>query len=138
MYNKRNGQVSMEFMMLMGFVVFLSIPMFLFYQTYSNDAKYELSQNQARNIGTKIVDIAESVYYLGEPSQSTIKITMPDGIYDVVISPKEIDFQFNHKGNISNIWVESNVNLTGEISHTPGKKRILIKSIGDEVNISDI
>jgi len=74
------SQVSIEYLMIIGFVTIITIPLvFLFYK-YTAESSDEIITYQINQIANKIVDAAETVYFLGKPSQTTIKVNIPNQI----------------------------------------------------------
>ena len=65
------SQVSVEYMIIMGFATLMTIPLLLIYYTYTSDSSDSVATSQALQIARNIVDSSESVYYLGKPSQTT-------------------------------------------------------------------
>ena len=137
MYIMDKSQISMEFIILLGFILIVSIPLIVIYYGYSNETKFELSQNQAMKIAHKIVDNAESVFYLGEPSKTTIKVSMPENIDKIIIHEKEVVFIIRYKGMPNDIVVDSPVSLSGNLSSSSGIRYITIKASGNNVVIKD-
>ena len=84
------SQVSVEYMLVMGFAALLTIPLLLIYYTYSADSTDAVATSQALQIARKVVDASESVYYLGKPSQTTLKLNFPEGIQSTNLSSKEV------------------------------------------------
>ena len=74
------SQVSVEYMLIMGFTVLMTLPLLLIYYTYSSESGDTVATSQALQIARRIVDASESVYYLGKPSQTTLKLNFPDNI----------------------------------------------------------
>jgi len=126
----------MEFMILLGFIMIVSIPMIVIYQGYSADTQYQLTQNQVKKIANKIVDNAESVYFLGPPSMTTIRVSFPYNVKRININDSEISIALYYKGTSNEIVVPSSVNLTGSLNTTGGVKKITIRSMGNLVRIS--
>ena len=67
---KKEAQISIEYLMIMGFVTVITIPLIIIYFTFTQESGDEIKSTQILQISKKIIDAAESVYYLGEPSQS--------------------------------------------------------------------
>ena len=64
----------------------------------------------------KIVDAAESVYYLGEPSQTTLRVNIPGNIVDINLSSgKEVIFKIKTGSGIVDIVQSTSVNITGSL-----------------------
>ena len=132
----RNAQVGMEYMILVGFLVVITIPLILIYNTQYKGTNEEIIANQAEQLGQKIVDTAESIYYLGEPSKTTIKIYMPQNIQNVTVGNNEVVFIVRMSGGRNDVVKVSSIPITGFVSATPGIHTLEIKSEGSYVNIS--
>jgi len=125
----KRGQVSMEFMTIMGFVTFVALTMLIVSQFYQREVETQVETNQVDHLARKLIESAESVYYLGEPSKTTINANMPSHIDSVTIGSNEITFKVRvGGGKTSDINYQSNVNLTGSISNTPGLKKISVEA----------
>ena len=69
--------------MVMGIVLFLLTATFVVYIQYTERNRVEIVSAQSSRVVNKIIDAAEEVFYLGEPSKNTIKIYMPSNIDSV-------------------------------------------------------
>jgi uncharacterized protein (UPF0333 family) len=132
----RKAQVGMEYMILVGFLVVITIPLVLVYNSHYKSTSEQIISNQADQLGQKIIDTAESIYYLGEPSKTTIKIYVPQNIENLTIGNNEIVFGVNVGGGRDDVVKVSSVPITGFVSATPGLHTVEIKSHGSYVNIS--
>jgi len=130
------SQVSIEYLMVMGFVVVITIPLLLIYFTYTSDSKDEIISSQVLQIATKIVDASEKVYSLGEPSQTTIKVYIPAQIVNASLKDREVLFNVSSRAGISQIVQVSSVELTGELPVTQGLHTITLKAKAGNVDIS--
>jgi len=133
---KNKAQVAMEYMILVGFLVVITIPLILVYNTQYKGTSQQIIANQAEQIGQKIVDTAESIYYLGQPSKTTIKIYMPQQIESITITDYEIMFQLMSSKGTEDVVKLSSVPLNGTLPTTSGMHYITIQSVGSYVNIS--
>ena len=86
MYRKKRAQVSMEYMVMVGFTLFMIIPIMLIYGSERQSITNQVSYSQAKQVATKIVDSAEKVYYLGKPSQTTIRVYIPQNIDSALVT----------------------------------------------------
>jgi uncharacterized protein (UPF0333 family) len=133
---KIKAQVSMEYMILVGFLVVITIPLILVYNTQYRGTSQQIISNQADQIGQKIADTAESIYYLGQPSKTTLKIYMPQQINQTLIMNNSIVFYILWKGGTSEVVKVSDVPVQGSISSSSGIHYITLQSVGSYVNIS--
>jgi uncharacterized protein (UPF0333 family) len=132
----RKAQVSMEYMILVGFLVVITIPLILVYNTQYKGTNIQIIANQADQLGQKIVDTAESVYYLGQPSKTTLKVYIPQQIENITVGDNEITFRVIVNKGTDDVVKMSNVPISGTLKATPGMHYITVQSVGSYVNIS--
>ena len=130
------GQISVEYLLVIGFVAIITVPLIILYYKFTTDASDEIITSQINQIARKIVDSAESVYFLGNPSQTTIKVYMPNKIIGASLDNKEVVFNVTTRAGISEIVQVSSVDLTGELPITPGIYSIILKARESDVEIS--
>lgn len=130
------SQVSVEYMFVMGFAALMTIPLLLIYYTYTADSADSVASGQAMQIARKIVDSAESVYYLGKPSQTTLKLNFPDRIKSTNLSSREVVFRMNVQSGTTDIVQVSSVNLSGSLPTTEGIHVVTIKADEGYVQIT--
>lgn len=126
MRNKNRGQISIEYLIVIGFVTFLIISLLGVAFYYVGGIRDKIKENQLDGFAQKIVSGAEIVYYAGEPSKLTIKAYLPSGVTDIQVLPREIVFSTTSNSGTNIISFKSNVNLTGAISYGEGVKRIIL------------
>jgi len=133
---EKNAQVSMEYVIIIGFIMLITIPLIVIFYEHTSNTSYQVITSQVDKIAKKVVDSAESVYYLGEPSKTRIKVYMPENVEQVVIHDKEIVFKVKTGSGLTDISQISSVNISGDIAITPGIRYINIESKGDHVWVS--
>jgi len=134
----KRGQVSVEFITIFGFIFLMTIPLVLVFFSQLGSVRDSLGQNQLRNIAIKLADKSESIYYLGEPSKTSIKAFFPEGIRYVILTGNEIMFGImNSNGIIEEIYSVSQVNVTGNLSTSSGLHYITIEAYQGKVVISE-
>jgi len=126
----------MEYIIIVGFILVILIPLTLIFYEHTSSTNEQVITSQVNKIAKKVVDSAESVYYLGEPSKTRIKVYMPTNVEDVIINNYEIVFKVKTRGGITDISQLSSVNISGSIAITPGIHYINIESRGDYVWVS--
>ena len=111
--------------------------MIIIYYDYTATSNDEIISRQIYQVAQKIVDEAETVYYLGEPSQTKIKVHIPNQIVAASIEQeKEVVFKMRTKTGISDIVQVSSVNITGNLPITQGIHYITIQAQEGEVLVS--
>ena len=131
------GQVAMEYMMVIGFAMLLLIPTLILYVSESQNVKADIAVAQAAKIARILADKAEEVYYMGEPSMTTVKMNIPEGVKSLNFSYREVSVFFQRSNGFTNEITDTTpINLTGSFETEPGLYYIQIKSMGDYVLIS--
>ena len=132
----KKSQVGTEYLMVMGFVSLILIPLVIVYFTSVQDTSDEIGSRQAINIARKIVDASESVYFLGKPSQTTIKVYIPSQVVGASLNNREVLFNVKFKDGISEIVQVSSVDLVGNLPSKQGTYTITVKAMDINVEIS--
>lgn len=132
----KSAQVSVEYMLIMGFAALMTIPLLLIYYSYSSESSDSVATSQALQIARKIVDSSESVYYLGKPSQTTLKLNFPERISSINLSSREVVFKIKTKSGITDIVQVSSVNMSGTLPTTQGIHIITVKAEGGYVQLT--
>jgi hypothetical protein len=130
---KKRGQVSIEFVITVGFALLMIIPITIIAYEHISETYYDVNNNQAGLIARKITDNANSVYYLGYPSSVTMKVYMPENIQSINVSGREVIFNLE-KG--TEVVSAANVNLSGKISPSSGLRYIRISALKYNTNNS--
>ena|SRR3989338_7228906 len=134
---KKEAQISVEYMVIIGFVTIITIPLIIIYYTFTQESNDEITSSQISQISKKIVDVAESVYYIGEPSQTTLRINMPDNVILADLSSgKEVVFRIRSGAGEADIVQTTSVNISGSLPINKGTYLVTIKAMPDYVNAS--
>ena len=133
---KKKGQASMEFMIIIGFMLTILIPLSILYYQHVSNMNTDVKAEQLQKVANEIVDKAEEVYYLGSPSKITIKAYIPNDVKDIKIGSNEINFKLKTSSGISDIFAVSKVNITGSIENKEGIRTITIQAEDNNVRIT--
>lgn len=129
----------MEFLVVFGFVLLMILPLVVIFYTESNDAQDALNSNQIKNIAIKLVDKSETIYYLGAPSRTTLKVFFPNNIQNVTFANGEIIFTYRTATNSMREIIEvSKINITGNVTPGSGVHFLQIQAEGDSISITDV
>ncbi|MBI4144802.1 hypothetical protein HY493_01190 [Candidatus Woesearchaeota archaeon] len=130
------AQVAMEYLILIGFVMAMLIPLVLLFYSQSADTALQVRSQQVRTIGQEIVEKAETVYYLGEPSRLQFRVFFPESIENVTLTNKALIFKISTAQGLSDIVVPTSVNLTGDLKTSSGLHLVSVQSKGTYVLIN--
>ncbi len=132
----KEGQASVEFMIIIGFMLTILIPLSILYYQHVYNMNTDVKAEQLQKVANEVVDKAEEVYYLGSPSKITIKAYIPNDIEDIKINSNEINFKLKTSSGITDIFAVSKVNLTGNIENKEGIRTITIQAEDNDVRIT--
>ena len=111
----RTGQVSMEYMIVVGFSILMILPIVALYGAERQGISDQVNQRQASTISRKIADSAETVYYFGKPTMTTLKVYMPLNVKKIIIGNNYISMLLEQDGTIIELPpAYSAVNLSGK------------------------
>ena len=132
----KKSQIAIEYLAIIGFVIIMITVIASLTLLYSQQTQGEIAAQQIDRIAKKVVDSAESVYFLGAPTRKTITATFPDQIRNITIKNNEIEFIIQYGSQRSSIAYASTVPMNGSMQPTPGLKTIVIEAGSDKVTIS--
>ncbi|MFP4118605.1 MAG: hypothetical protein ACLFTH_00965 [Candidatus Woesearchaeota archaeon] len=131
------GQIAMEYLMIFSITFFMIIPLLIIFITQTSTLEENIVNAQLEKISNEIVDTAKEVYYFGEPSQKTIRVTLPDNIKKVELRDYGIVFVVNRQESSFEFTKETALNLTGSIKSYEGVHIITIVAEENNVRIED-
>lgn len=134
---RRKGQIAVEYIIMVGFLMTLSLPIISLFLEYSRGSQDKIMATQAYNAARKIVDTAETVYSYGEPSMLQIRVFFPSNIDSIVLRDKEIMFKMQTSSGITDVVVYTIANLTGSLSTVEGTHVITVEAKSNYVEISE-
>ena len=142
MEKEERGQISTEYLIIVGFIMFLIISILGFSLFYSDQIRDRVKLNQLQNFANKLVSSAEQVFYSGEPSKTTITAYLPSGVQSITIPPapnnKEIIFSIQTSSGLTIISFSSNVPIgSSSLSNNEGVKRIVVTAGATEVGLAE-
>jgi len=135
----KGGQISLEYLIVVGFVMFAVIILFGISLFYAHSVQDQIKVNQLSTFANKILNSAESIYYAGEPSKVTITAFLPQGVQDFEITQNSLVFTFITSSGSSIVAFEGDVPLDEDfsLSLNEGVKRLTITATGDRVYVAE-
>lgn len=133
---KKKAQVGIEYMIIVGFVTFAIISILILAVVYSDKIKDRIRLNQVENFATQLLNSAESVYFAGEPSKSTIRLYLPEGVKEINIVSDHIVLTTRTSSGDNIRAFKSRVPLQGTISATEGIKKLTLEAKANYLEIS--
>jgi len=138
------SQAATEQIAVIAMISLIIIPTAFIFMSYSQKSQEDLKNGMINRLGRNVVDTAETVYYYGPPSRSTLLESMPDNVRNISIlndtnkGAFELLITLKAGGDRSFI---SPVEIRGEFdakSASPGSKRVIIQAMKDSRNYVQI
>ena len=134
---KTKAQVSMEYLAIFTIAFMMTIPLVIIYIAQTQNIRADVTNAEAQKIASEIIDGVEEVYYMGAPSQKTLRLDFPEGIKEVHVERNALVFEVVTAELDYNITKDTNANMTGSIGRFSGLHIITFTAQEDEVLISD-
>ncbi|HSU72795.1 MAG TPA: hypothetical protein VLJ21_03020 [Candidatus Binatia bacterium] len=133
---EKRGQVAIEYITILGFVLVTTLVMTYLFTQHTGTLNDAVIEHQVERIAEKIVDTAEAMYFLGEPSRTNIKLYFPLGILNASANGQEIVFLVETSHGHDEVVKYSQVNITGTIPTSPGIHYLQVEAQGNRVVLS--
>ncbi|MFH1451578.1 MAG: hypothetical protein ABIF88_00185 [archaeon] len=132
---EQRGQAGVEYLIIIGFVAFATIGILSLAYIYSGLSNDQIRLNQAENFAVKLINSAESVFFAGEPSETTISLYLPEGVQDVNISSGGVLLTVSTSTGKNVRFFTSRVPLQGTLSSSSGIKTVSLRALEDHILI---
>ncbi|MBR9676288.1 hypothetical protein GOV05_04735 [Candidatus Woesearchaeota archaeon] len=138
MFVIKRGQVSVEYLLVMGFIFAMIIPLTIIFLQQTENLNVNIALTTSSKVLKEIIDTSEQIYYKGAPSKTTIKVYFPERVKSVTISSREMSMLIQgYKQATHTVVYPSNVNISGSLDAFKGVHLIEIKSMGNYVLINE-
>jgi hypothetical protein len=133
---QKRGQIAMEYITILGFVVVSTLIMIVIFHAEARDMNDTVVSHQVERLAEKIVDTAEAVHFIGEPSRTKLKLYFPPNIVSNSMSNRELIFNVKTSFGVDEVIKVSQVNLTGILPTTSGIHYVQVEARDGEVHLS--
>ena len=123
----KRSQAGIEYMIVVGFITFAVLSILTLSYFYSEVAKSKIRMNQIESFANQLTNSAESVFFAGEPSKTSVSLYLPSGVNKIVIDNEEI-VVYLEKDVRS---FRSRVPLQGDVSSSEGIKSLTLEAKKD-------
>jgi hypothetical protein len=144
------GQASVEYLIVVGVAFLVMIPAIFFFFNFSKETGQDISLSQLDAVGREMVQAAETLYYGGVGSKTTMEISIPLGVNHAFIADQR-ELVFNASTNAGELELVffSRVNLTtsggcslgqcdiAELG-VPGAKQVRLTALDNAVRIEQV
>lgn len=133
----KKGQISVEYLIIAGFVVFLVISILGIALIYSSSIEDRIKINQIERFADNVISNSEKVFFQGEPSRITITAHLPKGVENIQIISNELVFDVLLSSGSVRTSFTSSVPMEGSFSVDEGTKRFTIVASSTDVVITE-
>jgi hypothetical protein len=131
------GQISSEYLILVGFITFLVLVLLGVSVFYTSVTRDKVLYNDLDFYARDIVDSAESVYYAGEPSTTIVKPYLPQGVQSINVTSTGLYISISTSGGNALLAYPSRVPLTGSLSTGEGVRAIRLTAQPQSVLVEE-
>jgi len=133
---KQKAQIGIEYMIILGFVSFAILLIFVLAIFYSGQIKDKIKLNQVESFAVQLINSAESVFFAGEPSKTSVNLYLPEGIINLTITQDYLIITTRTSFGDNKKAYKSRVPLQGSISSGEGIKKLSLEATENFVLIS--
>ena len=134
---KKRGQISVEYLILLGFITFLVLVLLGLALFSSGSIEDKLRFSELESFARNVIDGSESVYYAGEPSKITITSYLPSGVQSISVSGTDLFFSISTRSGVTTLSYTSSVPLSGSLNASEGVHRIVLEATSGGVSVND-
>ncbi|MFH1545645.1 MAG: hypothetical protein ABIE23_06200 [archaeon] len=121
-----NGQVSLEYLMVVGFFLVVIGVVFIYSYSSSSDT---FTLDKIDNSLSAIKNGVNQVYALGPGNQIKVDIDLPYNILDHELTGRSIAFVLQRAGGTTDIVAYTDAEVVGELPITAGRHTVVIKML---------
>ncbi|MBU0629266.1 MAG: hypothetical protein KKC75_08830 [Nanoarchaeota archaeon] len=123
---ENKAQISTEYMVIMGIVFLITIPV-LYYSM--GESSIHIKLNQADDTVSTLARAADTVYSIGPGSRKYVSINLPGGIQSYSLENKTVLIKMYIFGGVSDVFSATKADLSGIIPISDGPHRIRVEML---------
>jgi uncharacterized protein (UPF0333 family) len=124
--NRRRGQVSLEYAVVVGLVLAACVPAWLLAQQRISDAQTQLDAATAQSAVDAVVKAADWAVLSGYPARRTVEIDLPKSVQSAQVGGREVRILFYGSAGPTEAYGVSHANLSGDIPVGGARVRLLV------------
>ena len=137
MLHKKYAQISTEYLVIVGFVVFLVIGVLSIAFFYTSGSQDQIRFSNLQHFANTLISNSEEIYYSGEPSLRTLSLYLPGGVENIEVGSDALTFTIITNSGTNIVSFTSNVPIGGSISSQEGVKRVQLTAQSLRVFITE-
>lgn len=133
-----SGQASIEYMMVFGLALLLSVPFITKAQTSIVDLRSNSQILDVQNSADRIESAAETVNAAGAPAKRTFSIKMPRSVEKVYVNQYSFIYTVKAHDGKRNISKQFEFKIAGDLPSEEGRHIVAVTAKSDEVEFSEV
>src|SRR3989344_3667017 len=126
----KRGQASFEYIILIGMLLVLVIPLFYYGLTSSTE---NIKLSEAEDFVQTLSKSADDVYALSPGSIKYVWVTIPGSVRNITIDTSEIIVTLSSYGSTSEVVGFTRAPIVGSLEHARGTYRVRIEHLSSNV-----
>ncbi len=122
----KRGQIAAEYMMLLGIVLFITVPL-LFYAIRESNNNIKISQ--ADDSVNTLARAADTVYSIGPGTKKYVWVNMPKGVESYSVDNKSVLIKLQIFGGLSDVHSNTKADLVGVIPISKGQHKVIVEML---------
>ena len=116
---KSRAQISVEYLIIIGFIFAILIPGTYLFYTNTLRQSDEATSDVINKIGNEVVNSAKSMYFVGERSWVTLEVVFPETVVDYYIldATEFVVVYDTQEGRTESVFF-SDINMSGPINRS--------------------
>jgi uncharacterized protein (UPF0333 family) len=124
----KRGQIALEYIMIIGVLFIIVVPLFFY---ASNRANTEIKMNLADDAINTIANTVEMVYAMGPGTKEYVRVTIPSEVQYTIVNGTELIMTLTVFGGTSEIVVPTKPIVVGSIPTVAATYKISVEALPD-------
>ncbi|MDY6774427.1 MAG: hypothetical protein SVS85_04465 [Candidatus Nanohaloarchaea archaeon] len=130
------GQVSLEYMAIIGLALLIGTPLVIQAQKSSQDLQQSFRNGLAKSALNSMEEAARLVHSQGPPARVTFRVRLPAGIMQTNVTDNYLHIRRDVGAGSTDFYNTVEFNVTGEIPENSGTHRMVAEAEESYVNIT--
>lgn len=131
------AQMSMEYLVIIGFSFLLIAPMIVVFYQQSGELQEEISAAQLQNVADELLFASEEVFFLGSPSQQYLTLAFPPQIRSLNCANASVQISYVLSNSEISYYAHSDIplNISCNVSLSQGAHYIKVQALTNSIKI---
>lgn len=131
------AQISMEYLVVIGFSMLLVAPMIVVFYQQSGELQEEIAAAQLQNVADELLFASEEVYFMGSPSQQYVTLAFPPQIRSLDCANDTVEVSYVLSESVVHYYARSDIglNISCNVSLAQGAHYIKVQALSNGIRI---